>query len=192
MDPDTADTTPHQSELQAARVHEDLRDRRLTLAANILVSMSDIDKMRRDKAKRQARSQKIFDDAIRNFWNITVADFKKNKSKSIETTKATETVPSKQPCLRRDCDRRVMPAKQARIKRVLKLVDRIIWKNFFDETNNSFKVHQGCVSAVSIAPKGCVYKFPSGITSTVKCSVTYDDGDSEDMTPAQLRPLLVD
>jgi hypothetical protein len=71
------------------------------------------------------------------------------------------------------------------------LVGRILWKEFHD-THGRPRLYQGHVASVSRATKGRPYDFGAGVTATVKYSVQYDDGDSEDMTHADLVKHLID
>lgn len=72
------------------------------------------------------------------------------------------------------------------------LLGKIVWKQFPGKSGPP-KWYQGEVLSVSYAKRGkSMYKFAGGITSTVKCLVEYSDRDSEDMTPSQVRKLLVD
>lgn len=71
------------------------------------------------------------------------------------------------------------------------LVGRILWKEFNDPHGRP-RLYQGHVASVSRAAKGRPYDFGAAGTATVKYSVQYDDGDSEDMTRAELLKLLVD
>jgi hypothetical protein len=71
------------------------------------------------------------------------------------------------------------------------LVGRILWKEFNDPHGRP-RLYQGHVASVSRAAKGRPYDFGAAGTATVKYSVQYDDGDSEDMTRAELLKHLVD
>ena len=71
------------------------------------------------------------------------------------------------------------------------LVGRILWKEFHD-THGRPRLYQGHVASVSRATKGRPYDFGAGVTATVKYSVQYDDGDSEDMTHADVLKHIID
>ena len=91
--------------------------------------------------------------------------------------------------LRRFEEMRRQPRKPAQPRK--SLVGRILWKEFNDPHGRP-RLYQGHVASVSRATKGRPYDFGAAGTATVKYSVQYDDGDSEDMTRAELLKHLVD
>ena len=71
------------------------------------------------------------------------------------------------------------------------LLGKIVWKKFLDNTGHA-KWYQGEVVSVCRVKRGrFVHSFGPGVTSTVKYSVLYDDGDSEDMTRDEVIKHLV-
>lgn len=71
------------------------------------------------------------------------------------------------------------------------LLGKIIWKKFLDNAGHA-KWYQGEVVSVCRVKRGrFVHSFGAGVTSTVKYSVLYDDGDSEDMTRNEVIKHLV-
>jgi hypothetical protein len=71
------------------------------------------------------------------------------------------------------------------------LVGKAVLKGFKDPSTGDLSMHIGVVTRVSTATGTAVYDFADGVTSTVKCLVRYEDGDSEHMTPAEVERLLV-
>ena len=71
------------------------------------------------------------------------------------------------------------------------LLGKIVWKKFLSESGKA-KWYQGEVVSVCRVKRGrFVHSFGAGVTSTVKYSVQYDDGDSEDMTREEVLKHLV-
>ena len=71
------------------------------------------------------------------------------------------------------------------------LLGKIVWKKFLDNTGHA-KWYQGEVVSVCRVKRGrFVHSFGPGVTSIVKYSVLYDDGDSEDMTRDEVIKHLV-
>ena len=65
------------------------------------------------------------------------------------------------------------------------LVGKLLWKEFNDQ-RGMCQLYQGQVMSVEWATKDCAYDFGAQGTATVKYSVLYEDGDSEDMTYADV------
>ena len=71
------------------------------------------------------------------------------------------------------------------------LLGKIIWKKFLNDSGRA-EWYQGEVVSVCRVKRGrFVHSFGAGVTSTVKYSVLYDDGDSEDMTRDEVLKYLV-
>ncbi len=71
------------------------------------------------------------------------------------------------------------------------LLGIIIWKKFLNESGKP-KWYQGeVVSVCRLKRDRFVHSFGAGVTSTVKYSVQYDDGDSEDLTREKVLKHLV-
>jgi hypothetical protein len=72
------------------------------------------------------------------------------------------------------------------------LLGGILWKKFVSDSGKP-KWYQGEVVSVCRVKRGrFVHGFGAGVQSTVKYTVLYDDGDSEDMTRAQVLKYLVE
>ena len=71
------------------------------------------------------------------------------------------------------------------------LVGRVVWKEFHDGRGRP-RVFQGRVASAAFAPRGRPFVFCSGVTANVKYRVRYDDGDTEDVTHAEVLRLVVD
>ena len=78
-----------------------------------------------------------------------------------------------------------------RTRRRAPLVGKMLWKEFNDPHGRS-KLYQGEVVSVEWATEDCPFDFGAGVTATVKYSVQYDDGDSEDMTHADVLKHIID
>ena len=71
------------------------------------------------------------------------------------------------------------------------LLGKILWKKFMNEAGKP-KWYQGEVVSVCRVKRGrFVHSFGTGVTSTVKYLVMYEDGDSEDMTRDEVIKYLV-
>jgi hypothetical protein len=71
------------------------------------------------------------------------------------------------------------------------LLGKIIWKKFLNGSGKT-QWYQGEVVSVCRVKRGrYVHSFGPGVTSTVKYTVLYDDGDSEDMTRDEVLKYLV-
>jgi hypothetical protein len=72
------------------------------------------------------------------------------------------------------------------------LLGHILWKKFVSDSGKP-KWYQGEVVSVCRVKRGrFVHEFGVGVQSTVKYTVLYDDGDSEDMTREQVLKYLVE
>lgn len=80
--------------------------------------------------------------------------------------------------------RRIRPSHAA-------LVGKFVLVGFRDPSNGGLAMHRGRVTRVTAARGSSVYRFPNNVSSSVKCLVTYEDGDSEHMTPADVERQLV-
>ena len=74
---------------------------------------------------------------------------------------------------------------------VSSVIGKMLWKEFFDQ-NGRRKLYQGQVVSVHSAGKSCHYDFGAGGTATVKYFVQYEDGDTEDMTYADVLRYLIE
>jgi hypothetical protein len=71
------------------------------------------------------------------------------------------------------------------------LLGKILWKKFINASGKP-TWYQGEVVSVCRVKRGrFVHSFGAGVTSSVKYTVLYDDGDSEDMTRDQVLKYLV-
>ena len=71
------------------------------------------------------------------------------------------------------------------------LLGKILWKKFFNDSGHP-RWYQGEVVSVCRVKRGrFVHSFGAGVTSTVKYTVLYDDGDSEDMSRDEVLMYLV-
>lgn len=71
------------------------------------------------------------------------------------------------------------------------LLGKIVWKKFLNDSGHP-TWYQGEVASVCRVKRGrFVHSFGAGVTSTVKYTVLYDDGDSEDMTRDEVLMHLV-
>ena len=71
------------------------------------------------------------------------------------------------------------------------LIGKILWKKFLNESGKP-KWYQGeVVSVCHVKRHRFVHSIGAGVTSSVKYTVLYDDGDSEDMTRDQVLKYLV-
>jgi hypothetical protein len=71
------------------------------------------------------------------------------------------------------------------------LLGKIVWKKFLSDSGHA-TWYQGEVASVCRVKRGrFVHSFRPGVTSTVKYTVLYDDGDSEDMTRDEVLMHLV-
>lgn len=71
------------------------------------------------------------------------------------------------------------------------VIGKMLWKEFYDQ-NGRLKLYQGQVVSVHSASKSCHYDFGTGGTATVKYFVQYEDGDTEDMTHADVLRYLIE
>ena len=71
------------------------------------------------------------------------------------------------------------------------VIGKMLWKEFYDQ-NGRRKLYQGQVVSVHSASKRCHYDFGTGGTATVKYFVQYEDGDTEDMTHADVLRYLIE
>lgn len=71
------------------------------------------------------------------------------------------------------------------------VIGKMLWKEFYDE-NKRLKLYQGQVVSVHSASKSCHYDFGACGTATVKYLVQYEDGDTEDMTHADVLRYLIE
>ena len=73
----------------------------------------------------------------------------------------------------------------------LAYVGKVVSKVFAHPSTGLPTVYHGRVTSVSAAGGGAAYEFRPGVTHGVKYFVQYEDGDSEDMTAAEVRRRLV-
>ena len=111
----------------------------------------------------------------------------RDKRKMIERVRQVEFKQQKQalPAL---CNRRHKPV----IRDVSdELLGNIVWKKFLSESGKP-RWYQGEVVSVCRVKRGrFVHSFGVGVTSTVKYTVLYEDGDSEDMTREEVLKYLI-
>ena len=111
----------------------------------------------------------------------------RDKRKMIERVRQFELKQQKQalPAL---CNRRHKPV----IRDVSdELLGNIVWKKFLSESGKP-RWYQGEVVSVCRVKRGrFVHSFGVGVTSTVKYTVLYQDGDSEDMTREEVLKHLI-
>lgn len=115
-------------------------------------------------------------------------DTERDKRKMIERVRQFEIKQRKKQTLPVLCNRRHKPV----IRDVSdELLGNIVWKKFLCESGKP-RWYQGEVVSVCRVKRGrFVHSFGVGVTSTVKYTVLYEDGDSEDMTREEVLKHLI-
>lgn len=115
-------------------------------------------------------------------------DTERDKRKMIERVRQFELKQQKKRTSPALCNRRHKPVMRDVAD---ELLGHILWKKFMSESGMP-KWYQGEVVSVCHVKRGrYIHSFGVGVTSTVKYTVLYDDGDSEDMTREEVLKHLI-